>query len=144
MREAFLQAGLQGVVLGTAVRGEQVDACINQRHWAPGSERRIGGGGGGSLVTSIESEQLITLRTGIGDLQHGVSAQLPLDAEVPLLHIGRDQARVHGEQRGSIGISQRGRRKTYENAGRTGYSTRLIADAGHGAIVSGGKQRRIG
>src|SRR5581483_9455967 len=87
VREALLQPSLQGVVLGATVRGEQADARINKWHGAAGSKRGVGIGRGISLVAVIESEQLSALGAGIANLQHGVSAQLALDAEIPLLNV---------------------------------------------------------
>ena len=134
MRVALLQANLQGVVVRLRVRAEGVDDVIErgiavlagvghgqgQTARAAGSAGPvvIGGGTarrerircirvGSGLIAVVESEELQSARTAVGNFENGVGGQLVLQTEVPLLGVRRDQTRIERVELGRVRVAER-------------------------------------
>src|SRR5262249_34158038 len=94
------------------------------------------------LIDVAETEELVTIGADIADLQHGMLAELLLEVEVEVLHVGRAQVLVHAE---SIGEAEAGYLED-GNSGSDGCAkdTQLFEIVKGAVGGSGGKVRAEG
>src|SRR5215469_3312167 len=144
VRKALLETGLQGIVFRSAVRLEQIDASVDEGNRSSRGKGSCGVRGRIRLVSIVESEQLGSLRSRVGDFQNRVFTESALQSGVPLLHVRCYQSWSNGKQQRGVGINQRTCRKTQRDSCRAGSPSWRIAQPRDGAVVAGGQQIWIG
>src|ERR1039457_796114 len=92
--KAPLEPPLQAVISRVGLRLDDVDfGEIRVRTGVLPIDRRL------RLVDIARIDQMRALRSYVGNLKHPRFAKLPLDAEIPLLYIGRAKVALEGDRR---------------------------------------------